>query len=133
MEKEILYQVKNILNFKIDDEEKVIPVSIKKAKFNPSSSVFGATFNSGNNLPNIKSYETSQFGGENRNDFKNPQRIEYYTGGIGSGGKTELKKTYYYKNKSKIFPKGDGDAKFLFVQKEGELKKNKIFVIMNLI
>ena len=45
----------------------------------------------------------------NINNSNNSQN--YYNIGIGGGGVSEIKRTRHIKNKSKFFPKGEGDAK----------------------
>lgn len=45
----------------------------------------------------------------NINNSNNSQN--YYNIGIGGGGVSEMKRTRHIKNKSKFFPKGEGDAK----------------------
>ena len=87
-----------------------IPVSIQKAKFDPTSSVI-------NNYGNIKP-------NENNNDPRNPQQFVYYSM-IGGGGSNEYKRRNITK-KLRMIPKGDGDAKAPIPKKKRKKSKKKI-------
>ena len=89
-----------LLNKNIIDGDKVIPVLVKKVPFDPYKTLFNTTirtnndFNSANNLPNVNNI----FG--------------YITVGLGGTGYSELKKSRgTSKNRTRLIPKGDGDAK----------------------
>jgi hypothetical protein len=89
-----------------------IPVSMQKAKFDPTSSV----------INNIKySYIIPN---ENNNDPRNPQQFAYYSmyGGAGTG---EYKRRNITK-KLRMIPKGDGDAKSPIPRKKRKKSKKKV-------
>ena len=89
-----------------------IPVSMQKAKFDPTSSVIN-NINLGKINPN-----------ENNNDPNNPQQFAYYSmyGGAGTG---EYKRRNITK-KLKRIPEGDGDAKAPIPKKKRKKSKKKI-------
>ena len=91
---------------KIEDD-KVVPVLIKKIPYDPFSvttnTIYG--FNSANDLPNV-----NKIFGSNITGVSNFQNYGYQTVGIGAGYNGTKKRTVY-KNKTRILYRGDGDAK----------------------
>jgi hypothetical protein len=115
-------------NKKILEGDKAVPVIITKKKFDPYGSILTATFNndyeynSDKNIGFMDSLGIEKLRGNILGEgIKNSQRFGYNTTlGISGGGKgigvNEYKKRTY-KNRLKIFPAGDGDAKAPILKK----------------
>ena len=106
---------------KLLDGDKSVPAKVKKVKLNPSIfySTFksnGDNFDSNNNNPFINSYGINNF--INGEGLKN----SYNNNGMT---KSQYRRKYNSKNRFKMFPKGDGDAKPPILKKKKRRFKNK--------
>ena len=101
--------------------DKPISVTIKKGTntnnelYNTNKGMFDSFgFNSANNIdfPNtVNTLRLDPGQNDNINLGGTYQSNNFYNIGIGGGGKSELKKSRIYKNRIKMFPPGNGDAK----------------------
>ena len=108
----------------LTEGDKVIPVKLKEVKFNPNDTLFKTKFKISyiqdldNNNPNSNNFKNDNFMGSN-GDMNNQGRFGYYSVGIGGGGNsTGYRRKNLSKNKYKMFPKGDGDAKPPIIKKK---------------
>ena len=100
-------------NKKLLEGDKVVPVIVKRVKFNPS--IMSGTLNSNgdnnfaNSIPLTNSYGINQIRGNINGD----------NSGLGT---SQMRRRHLNKNRMKMFPKGDGDAKPPIIKK----RKRKI-------
>ena len=119
----IVYNDKNFV-----EEGKTVSVKIKKGSnnnndFENTNKGISNTF-SFNPATNLQFPNTLRIPDQNTNlNFGDTVNSTYYNLGFGGGGTSELKKSRVYKNKFKMFPKGDGDAKPPILRKRKKIKK----------
>ena len=108
--------------------DKSIPIKIKESdninnnEFNDSNKgmMNNNIYNSTNNLQYRNPLKSISGANQNLGNTYN-----FYSGGIGGGGTVEFKRRHASKNKSKLFPTGDGDAKPPKRKKIRKKSKNK--------
>ena len=115
-------------NKKVLEGDEAIPIQITKKKFDPYGSILTATFNSNKdyntdkNIPVMDSYGIERLRGNILGEgVQTSKKFGYNSAlGISGGGKgTEVGeyKRRIMKNRFKMFPKGDGDAKPPIIKK----------------